>query len=477
MPTTKTEPVPSLQEKLSPEEAVREVADYFDYAVVHQGKVYLLTKRYTNPEDLPEVTAEECRIGFRAIAKILTAFDPKFPNSSVGYPVKEDIVRMLSPEQMDRVGKSGLPVSELTPSQHAEMWRWALSFYLQVEMDKFARDYPRVENRNPADPVFHWVTVMDIQALGYDMRSEQLNRVMFIPVSEPNRISVAPDGTLSRISNYSIPKSATASHPDPTDPAHLSEQIKLFLDNKKSPHSQPISQVIAALNARAADHIVYKVNAAYAAKPILLVGTDTLPTDVVMRALASVYGLRMDRNTDGSLFLTTPVMFEATHLSDMGRALRSAVPAPIYHALQTRAFAKAKALVGGQISEGAMVVVASQYTMQGIELRRNALRVFRYLAEPQIKAQGGGKLALSSLAERARSMFELATTINFFANACWIADRPVPPYISDLDQTILSGGVTKENGAERLSIKLSYMDPKTGLLQDLILISNAPLPR
>jgi len=47
---------------LTPEELeVQKVAARSDYTAVHQGKVYLLTKRYTNPEDMPDAALSHQR--------------------------------------------------------------------------------------------------------------------------------------------------------------------------------------------------------------------------------------------------------------------------------------------------------------------------------------------------------------------------------------------------------------------------------
>lgn len=472
IPVTKEGPAPSLSEKLSQADAVREVADYFDYSAARHGSVYLLTKRYTTAEDLPDVTPEECRSGLKAIAKILATFNPRYPKSSFGNYPQAHIASLLSAEQLGKLGKDGLLVSELTPIQHEEVWRLALNFYLQSQADQIEQSYTDLENRNPADPVFHWQTIMNVRAFGYDTRSVHLNDILFIPVSNSNQILVAPDGG-KVIFDVPTHNGKPAPRLDPTDPTTIKESAKQSVDDQgKSSCVLSLSEVISPLNGKAAKPDFYKVDPMYAAKHVTLVGVDKLPADVLMRSIAAVYGRRVAKNEDGSFLLTHPSAIEAKQLTELGSALRSAIPAPIYRAIQAGVLSTHKEIQGVESP-----VLADDYQVPASVLRRSAMQMFRYIAEPKVKSQPTGKLALSCLGDPARSMFEFANTIGLFSTICWLADRPQPPYISDIDHVILTGGIYRnEAGDERFSLFFSYTNPKTGALYKGVGFSNAPAP-
>ena len=449
------------------------MADYFDYSVTRKGSVYLLTKRHSNPDDLPDVTPEECKIGLRAISRILAPFNPGFSQGTFAGEPMASIAHLLNAEERDRLHQRGIPVSELTSVQHQEVWRLAMKFFLQAEADRVEESYAAVENRNPPDPVFHWQTIMNVNAFGYDTRSVQLNKILFIPVSNSNQIMVFANGMSGHLTSANKQKGVTSPSIDPTDPTGVSEPMKRFMDdNGRSSHAVSISQAVAALNARPANQVVYKVDVAYAAKLVTLAGIDKLSADIVMRSLAAVYGLRLVNKEDGSFVLTHPAPTEVKRLSDLAGSIRSAIPTPIYRTIQARLTSR-----HAERTMRLFPVLAGQYEEQASELRPTAIQLFRYGVEPKVKSQTGAKLALSHLNERERSMFALADTIGEFSEACWLADRPLPPYIADFDHVILTGGMYRSaEGAERFSLYFSYPNPKTGRMYRGVGFSNAIVP-
>jgi len=464
IPAARSGPLPSLSASLSPEDAVQEVADYFDYSALRQGNVYLLTKRYSNVEDLPDITPEECQSGLKSISKIVAAFNPKIAQGTdAGDPIAR-IGSLLSAEQLDKLGKSGLPVSELTGSQLTEVWKLAHKFYLQSAANGIEENSNMLENRNPADPIFHWQSVKNIYAFGYDTRSVELNDTVFIPVSETNRIKVLPNGTIITHTYTDSQTGGGLVTQDPTHPHFLSESIKIYLDDKnKSLFVVSIAAAIHSLNARVAKQVECKVDAMYAAKHVTVVGGDKLSAEALMHALAGVYGLRIAHNEDGSFVLTSPIAITAVRLSDLSRALRSAIPVPLYLMFHIRTRDK-------PVSPGV-------YEEQSAAKYNSSMRMFRYLAERAVKSQHGGRLALSHLDETARNEFAFASTVGSFSQACWLVDRPMPPYLSDMDHIILTGGITRNaEGAERFSLHFSYLDLKTGIMSRGVGFSNTIIP-
>ncbi|MCW3096383.1 MAG: hypothetical protein JWL77_2001 [Chthonomonadaceae bacterium] len=465
-------PVPSLDKNLTTDNVVREVADYFDYSAVRKGNVYLLTKRYTNPSDLPDVTSEECRAAIKSIVKILAEYNPKIPSDTRAGTPEAAIITLLTADQLTKLGTDGLPVSDLTPAQHAELWRLARKFYLQNEADQCEQLLDELESRNPADPTFHWQTVANVHAFGYDTRSMMYNKIMFFPVSDSHRLGVSPGGTVLPRTGTRTVGGVVVAIPDPTDPNALPAQVKLFLDDKaKSLHCVTLSDAIAALNGPSGNGVTYKVDPMFTAKHVTLVGTDQLSGDALMQALAAVYGLRVAHNEDGRIVLTRPLVIEATQISELGRALASAIPAPINREIQAGALSS---LIRNQPGPPR----SHEYQSHGNALCRSAMQRFRYIAEPQVKSQPEAQLTLSKLGDRARSMFEFSQTARAFGLACWMASRPLPPYINDLDHVTLTGGsYHNEDGSDRFSLFFSYINPQTGKMYQGVGFTNARVPQ
>jgi hypothetical protein len=469
-PITKNSPIPTLEEKLSAEEAIHEVADYFDYSAVRKGAVYLFTKRYTHPEDLPDVTLEECKRSLKTISKMLAAFNPKIPAGTFAGDPQANIAHLLDADQLIKLGKEGLPVSELTANQHDELWRLARKFYLQAQADQIQESSNYLENRNPADPVFHWQTINNVYAFGYDTRSERLNRILFIPVSHSNRIMVSPNGITVSITE--VTNDGHESPADPDAPSELPEETKKFLDAIGSASSTvSLSIAVSKLNGTTAKPL-YKVDAAYAAKHVTLVGIDKLPAELLLKSLAAVYGLRLLRYEDGRILLTGPEAVEATQISDLRPSLISAIPLPIYQALNSRFL-----VPNDGAGKPSAPISATDYLHRSVATRNSALRMFRYMAQPKVKSQPKQKLALSHLTSSERNMFALASTIDLYALICQLAESRVPPYISNLDQLILLGGLYQnETGAQRFSFWFAYRNTQTGDLRRTAGFTNAIVP-
>jgi hypothetical protein len=97
----------------------------------------------------------------------------------------------------------------------------------------------------------------------------------------------------------------------------------------------------------------------------------------------------------------------------------------------------------------------TQYEFQrmGATFRNAAMRMFRYLAEPQVKAQPEEKLALSRLGERERMLFMFARTVSAYAGECELAEIPLPPYVTHIDDysanVKITGGVYRKGDSPK----------------------------
>jgi hypothetical protein len=206
-------------------------------------------------------------------------------------------------------------------------------------------------------------------------------------------------------------------------------------------------------------------------KHVTLVGVEKLSADELIHSLATVYGLRVAKNEDGSFVLTHQSTNEAQQISDLSHALQSAIPAPIYRAI------RARAVSAQDVARGIKRPLAlNKYQTQASAIYNAAMQEFLYVAEPQVKAQPSEKLALSHLGEYARSSFEIAQTLDAFSRVCWLADRSIPPYIADFDHIILTGRISQTADGKRFSLFLAYRNPQTGSMTTEVGFGNAIIP-
>jgi len=455
-------PKPPRKER-SLEEEVQKLAERFDYTAVRQGSLYLLTKRYTNLDDLPEVTAEECWLGLK----------------KRGFGYRSDLVKNSAQEVLKSSGKRTFP---LEPA----LQELASDFCVRSYGERIAATSILHENSHPTDPVLHWKTIGKSPVFGYDTQFLAREKLLFLPVSDLDRVLVTPAGTPAPRPDYTLRTEFTVPSPDPTDPATLSDQTKRFLDdNGKSSRAITLTEAIAALNARAVKKGMYRVDTPYAGKHVTLVGVDKLPPETVMQTLAALYNLRIVQK-DGISLLTDPQQILArvhpheVFRHEYGHIVGSMMPAPIYRAMHARFLAgrtKTKDQEGPEILE-----FKDQYEYQRMATayRNSAIRMFRYLAEPQVKAQPDAKLALSRLGERARNLLAFAQTASAYAAYCELADISLPPYITDIDdfrQNVkISGGPYQgKDGSMWYALSLTYVDPNSGVGHGPVRFFDAPM--
>jgi len=229
---------------------------------------------------------------------------------------------------------------------------------------------------------------------------------------------------------------------------------------------------------------------------VTLVGADKLPPLILMQSLAAVYGLNCF-NRPENLSRNTWVLTDAPGLAppprsaprieqmrylfyDYHRYMSSIMPSPIHRALEVRLRA---AHLNMDPTSWLEYRAQFEYQTMAAQMRNMAVRMFRYLAEPQVKAQPKGKLALSRLGERERTLLTLAQTAAAYGDVCQVADTPPPPYINDIavyteKYASLEGGTYLDpNGNPRFSLAVLLADPYTGLRMNPVTFFDAPLER
>lgn len=124
--TDLTTPVPLSQ-------AVEKFANDFDYDVQKSSRVFVLTKRYTDPKEMPCVTLEECQEAFEDIQALLDKFNPNFDersdNSQHGAVIR--LFSSLTPAQLAEAQAKTLHYSEMSVAQQEIVQRIFLAGFVQ----------------------------------------------------------------------------------------------------------------------------------------------------------------------------------------------------------------------------------------------------------------------------------------------------------------------------------------------------------
>ena len=468
-PMPKEEAANSMPHKsLSPEEAeVQKVAARFDYDFWHQGNIYLLQKRYSNPGDLPEVTPEECsglwlrcdNVSSRiTMANGFPVLNSREKNIAGGVNealldltrsrrrvTQEDFVHaVLFGSRDSGFGGSGTThilqhirplINPVPPDFH--MPGLMENFVLGSYSDRLQATHSLLANIRRLDPVFHWQTLGQSPVFGYDTQLGPHTDLLFLPASDCDRIIVAPYGTPMPRPDFWMRTENHLPDPDPTDPKTLSPETKRFLDdNGRSSRAVTIAEALAPINKRVPKtpgYKIYQADPTFAAKRVTLVGTEKLSPETLMQSLAAVYNLNVEHRRDDHVVLTWKPMIMPLEGGNgkggYGKHVRASISDPIYRAIHAR-FLADRTKVKNQ--EGPVLLeFETQYEFQRIaaSFRNTAMQMFRYLAEPQVKAQPKEKLPLSRLGEREHTLFMFAQTVSAYAAACEVVDIPLPPYL------------------------------------------------
>jgi len=193
-PTPKDGPRPLLKEGYIPEsetvpserhsvidDIVKQVAAGFDYYSVPQGKVYLLMKRYSNPEDLPDVTPDECRNGLKLFAPLIPQWrvftaSPRghfsfTPDGALGMTLQKDSGSSFTEAEWATLGEDGISLSEVETALHKiEIWGgvWSTvgTYYFHSHYDWIQGTLNEMDTRLPFDPYFHWKSIDRARVFG-----------------------------------------------------------------------------------------------------------------------------------------------------------------------------------------------------------------------------------------------------------------------------------------------------------------------
>ena len=324
-PTLKPDKVPAVPDHTPLEAAVRAVADAYDYDEQRQGNVFTLTKRYTDPADMPSVTLEECTTAAEYAANLLGLYAPPQPATrptvDPGWDQISSVIGTLSPTQLQALfGKQGLPVSSLSSDQRAAVDRWDTGILLDgphLDAQRFLiklQQVPRCQVGMGDIAIDGRGTVTVFGRRGPDPRDPVATDKVFFTTFE--------DG-VEFLGDKLDDKSG-----GPVTQDELTASRALREDGKTDGH-ETLAQAVTGLKSREAH---FQVLDALAAKTVTVAGDASAAPAAVLDGLAAAYGLRVHRRDDGVTELTHVERVTPVDLTAMHDALLRALPAPLLRA-------------------------------------------------------------------------------------------------------------------------------------------------
>ena len=439
------------------ETQVKAVADAFDYRATRDPKnktLFLLTKRYTSSNDLPEVTLEEADISYRNILRAISGFaDPDVEPADL-------IVQLLAdtaPEEQIRFGK-GVAFTDLTTPQKAIAAKLAGG----ADMGDTLSHFQRVSRRFVSlqhDTAFLGMSDYAGQNLPcYQGDFGLQHRVSKVYISYWVKTTVG--GGTAILGSDKLPTFTVVNGkvidlpPDPTDPATPG--------NTPEPAPEPLAaqktlaQVAAMVTTKlvASDSAssllarggITRVEAdpAIARKTVCVFGDSLLGPEALLGAVSELYQLRAPRIKGGKdgkadvVQMTLPVPKSLEKASDIPAEVARLLPPSL-----VRAFVAGPHLVfpnrDGKLIDNKPADLAHLESLAGDRLYLTATRRLRAIVQPRIDAaqKQNKKLLFSDLPIEASDLAALASLATCGGDIRMLT-TPKPYLLDNLDKTTLS---------------------------------------
>lgn len=292
-------------------QVVSKLADAYDYDVERRGTLFLLKKKYTDPSDLPSLTPEECQQSLESVMRVATPFNPNMPPSSSGShdPLVQEFLDTLSTEQMQALRDKRLIVASLRPAQKDIVRRMSYYLYVEQSLQNVADALGQLKRASHID--FRMGTKSQGLLFGYESLFEGTS----IPVFHP--LLAAQGASFNTGAQPDVPVKGSE------DPSASRAVLSA---------GATIGSVVTAVNARG-DGKRYSIDASLQAKMVTIAGATNTTADNLIKALADVYGLQVDRSDAQQPRLARPRTETISDVMLLPTATRRALPEPLLRAL------------------------------------------------------------------------------------------------------------------------------------------------
>lgn len=448
------------------DQAIQWLADAYDYTLLaRRGSLYLLRKKYTYPQEMPNVTPEECRLAALDIGELLARISTLKVGTGINVDEERDslagLVASLSPEQWERSRSGGLNVrTDFTPQQRQTTWGMMLYQYTGGMAAHSKR------------PVY----VLDPDCNVRFSRDRQ---------GQPGYI-FHPKGAkqiFGRLDRPTVLRGTSKGTTTTTEAAKL--------PTADDPIAHPLSDIVKRLNARRngsptartkkkasePGETVLSVEEALAAKPITLIAADddtVASPEQTARAAAEVYGLRLRRDSDQAATIARLPPPAQVGVMDGLAMVRSSLPVPLVTALHLAEDAALATQIRQQDNSREGYRNRLQLIKQRFNLKDNqqALQneaVWQLLQSLEVrldrKPQEDGMFATPIPLRKSpmvdQSCFALFTMQEFLRELC--RQSIVPLYVTRFEDMVMTcGSFTNPQGVKMRSIMFFLPDPATG---------------
>ena len=477
------------------DEAVREIADAYDYEAERKGGVFLLRKRYTNPADLPDLTADELRLALRDASRAASALPaptvaPADENEA-NSPFASAFFKTLPPEIQEkfnhvisRDAKPALPVNQheffvagfygsvsiadMTPAQKSALWSVAFSRYTQAATEKAKTACQAL------------LTLEQKGAFFVGKSAAQGENEPDTLIYTPKRNASAVFPTFAKGGIFDDAPPLPADYDASGAPLPVSEP-------EEGAEAQTLQSLCTGTNAAR-----FLVDPALQAKSVLVIAAPTQNADALLQASGDVYGLRVLHEENDIFRIIRFRTLPSNDLSGLNASVLSAFPVALLRAFRGAARREGAKELARQIKEidaaikgdampppynpkskyyDDLILALGIGRFQGeTALRNAALHRFRVLLTPRL-AKGAAVSSDDLTLEEKQMLFFAIASDGINAIADMENNRPAPTRAA-LEQGYFFGVVIGNENDARLRFYINFRAEKNAQSSDKCYIGN-----
>ena len=426
------------------DEQVKAVAAAFDYQATRadRGKdktLFLLTKRYTSPSDLPEVTLEEADTSFRNILRATQRFASQDSGPS-GLIVK--LLTGAAPEQRALFAK-GIPASDLSAAQKSVAWELASSgeagiplSHIQTVGNRLAGLRRGTASLGTSD--YAGLTLPCYQG-GFGPHDENWKVYLSYWVrTTSGGGSVLPIPPGAEYANGKI----TGVPPDPTVPGKTPEHAPETLAFQKT-----LAQAAAMITGKliASDSLFAKsgitrieADPAIARKTVCVFGESLLSPEQMLGAVTDLYQLRAPKVKDGVVQITLPTPKSLEKGSEIPAEVRRLLPPSFVRAI----VAGPHFVFAGKTVDDKPADLANLEYPAADRLYLAAIKRLRAIAEPKIDEAREKTVLFRDIPPEAGDLAALSSLATCYGEIRLLS-TPKNPLLDNMDKAVFTASIEK----------------------------------
>lgn len=283
------------------------IAAAYDYDVLPlenasvAGRVFLLKKRFTDPNDLPDVTLAECNEALKNIADLIAPFNPHFTQGGIEKtPAMRDFLLSLTPAQIQGLGdkEHGLPVASLDLPQQQVVQLLLQFFYVQMPTRDLPSLMQQIKSATESDPQFCQHDINDLYStksprfLSLNLFGFELPQAIvggkkatprFTILSQPKGLTQKGGALIVNASTVQDGLFILPEGPDPSDPIQTGEKPVLPVL-----FGSTLSEILNRLNHKPNNQFSMSVDPILASKRAAVFGEENAPPGQVLQALGQL---------------------------------------------------------------------------------------------------------------------------------------------------------------------------------------------